>query len=265
MRLTLGAIAVALTVVGSGCGLEAPTGAGAGKKVNNANLDKVFDASAEGYEGASVRLVGQAYDREGDLLLAWGDYEGVSQPLQITGNTDGISADDLLLITGTLTGAGSYETVLGANEETLDIDAESVEEVSEEKASRLANPTTVKEVFSGSQTKAGFTVKVKSASWTDENTRVAIEAENNSDETVTLSASDAAIKQGSRQYDQDFENQTDLTSQFDSDIRPGVTKKGTLVFERVKRKPSTAELEFEWYSEDFDILDPKPFKFELSW
>jgi hypothetical protein len=256
---------MALAIVAGGCDIEEPTGAGTGKKVNNGNLDKVFDASGEGYEGAQVRLVGQAYDREADLLLVWGDPDKVEKPLQITGETEGVSADDYVLIKGTLTGAGSYETVLGANEETLDIDATSIKEISEERVSKLANPTTAKEVFNGKQTKAGFTVKVKSMTWTDKVTRMAIEATNNSKDSVTLSASDTAIKQGSKQYDQNFDEETDFTSEFDSDIRPGVTKKGTLVFDRVKRKPPEAEIEFEWYSDDFDLTDPKPFKFELTW
>lgn len=243
---------------------EPGSGAGAGMTIDNSNLDKVFDANGEGYEGASVRLVGQVYDREGDLLLVWGDHENIEKPLQVTGKTEGISSDDLVLVTGTLTGGGSYTTVMGGNEETLDIDATSVKEISEEKASRLANPTTYEVAFDASQRKAGFTVAVKSMSWTDDSTRVAIEASNESKDTVTLSASDAALKQGSRQYDQSFE-QMEGSSEFDSGIRPGVTKEATLVFERVKRRPARVELELEWYSDDIDILDPKPFRFRLTW
>jgi len=260
------AITAGLALATSGCEVEEPASPGSGKKLTNANLDKVFDANGEGFEGAKVRLVGQAYDREGDLLLVWGDYENAEKPFQVTGNTEGVSADEHVLVTGTLSGAGSYETVMGANEETLDIDATSVKEISEERAAKLAHPATKKERLNLSRTKAGFTVTIKSMTWTDKNTRMAIEAENNSKDTVSLTASDAAIKQGSRQYDQDFESGTaDITSDFDSDLRPGVTKKGALVFERVKRKPAEAEIEFEWYSDDIDVLDPKPFKFDLSW
>lgn len=240
---------------------------GAGKAVDNGNLEKVSDANGEGYEGASVRLVGRAYDREGDLLLVWGDDEDLEQPLQVTGETEGISTDDFVLITGTLTGGGSYTTVMGANEETLAIDATSVREISEEKAERLANPTTANVTFDGSQTKAGLTVRVKSMSWTEDSTRLAIEARNEGEDTVTLSLSDAALKQGSRQYDQSFEDVEDLesSSEFDSGIRPGVTKEGTLVFDRVRKSPSEAEIELNWYSADIDVVDPKPFKFELTW
>lgn len=103
--------------------------------------------------------------------------------------------------------------MLGSHEETLDIDAASVKE-------------------GGSQTKAGFTVAVKSMSWTDDSTRVTVKARNESKDKATLSASDAALKQGSRQYDQSFEP------------RQSSSSSGT-------RTTST--------------FDPKPFRFKLTW
>ncbi len=239
-------------------------GAGEGKLVDNRNLDDVFDASAGGFEGATVEIAGQAYDREGDLLLVYGDAENATKPIQVTGSTEGVSSDDYVLVKGTLTGAGSYETVLGANEETLDVEASSVESISEKQASRLANPTTREVTYDVEQTKSDFTVRIKSLAWTEKTTKMAIEAENDSSDAVTLDATSASIKQGSRQYDQDFENADDTTSAFDSAIRPGVTKKGTLTFERVKRSRGKVEIDFDWYSDDIDILDPKPFQFTLE-
>ena len=248
-----------------GSGGDESSRPGAGKRVTNKNWEKVFDKEGSGWEGADVRLVGEAYDRDGELLLVWGDYENAELPAKVTGSTEDVSSNDHVLIEGTLKGSESYETVMGANEETLAIDASSVREISEEEAEKLANPTTDRVRYDDATlTQHGFTVEIKSVAWTDKFTRVAIEARNKGRDTVSLTAYDAVIRQGSKQYEQPAEQQPE-DSELDADIRPGVTKEETLTFERISKKRRKAKLEPEWYSDDIDVLDPKPFKFDLEW
>jgi hypothetical protein len=181
---------------------DEPSEPGIGKKVTNRNWEKVFDAGGSGWEGADVRLVGQAYDRDGELMLAWGDYENAELPAQVTGNTEGISNQDFVLIEGTLDGGSSYETVMGSNEETLAVNATSVREISEEEANRLADPTVAKVEFDDAKlTKSGFTVEIESIAWTDRFTKVTVVARNWSTDTVSLTPYDATITQGSKQYE----------------------------------------------------------------
>jgi hypothetical protein len=276
MHRTLAAAIATASLLLGGCSLEATEGSGgdasdgssgpgAGKMVTNKNWERVFDREGSGWQGADVRLVGQAYDRDGDLLLVWGDYENAELPAQVTGNTQDVSRNDHVLIEGTLKGSDSYETVMGANEETLAIDASSVREISEERAEKLSHPTTDRVKYDDAKlTKKGFTVEIKSIAWTDNSTRVAVRARNGSKDTVSLTAYDAVIKQGSKQYEQDSEQMSE-SSELDSDIRPGVTKEETLIFEPINKSRGKAELAFEWYSDDIDVLDPKPFEFELKW
>lgn len=250
----------------TGCDVEdvesGGSGKGKGKHVTNANWERVFE-NPDDYAGATVRLVAQVYDRDGDVVVAWGDFENADQPAMISGDTAGLSADDFVLVRGTIAGGDSYETVLGDTQEVVAIDGSSVREVSQDRARVLADPPTAKRMLNLSKTQGLFTVTIESIAWTSKSTLLRVAVSNGSSQPATLEAYDVAIQQGSRQYELSDED-TGAADELSEDIRPGVKKAGVLTFERISQRRGEADIEFGWFSDDFDI-DPRPFRFNLTW
>jgi len=99
-RLTLLAVlfCVPLVLSAAGCSVEEvqndldTTKEGKGKKVTNRNWRTAFGSNGDGYDGASVRLVGSVYDKaDGDTFLVSGDFENSEQPAKVNGDFSGIT------------------------------------------------------------------------------------------------------------------------------------------------------------------------------
>lgn len=230
----------------------------------NEDWGDVWNTGADGLEGDRVKLAGHVYQDTGNALLLYGDPENDELPTVVYGSWAGIGEGDYVLVKGAIDGSDSYDTVAGGTVDVVQVTADSVRRISEDRAIELAHPATggVRKLHF-TETQAGFTVTIKSIAWTDQNTRVKVQATNNGGAKAALSAYDAAIQQGSHQYElDDSDRGADELSQ---DIRPGVTKTATLTFERISRRRGEAYLEFEWLSDDYTIDSDTPFAFNLSW
>ena len=114
------------------------------------------------------------------------------------------------------------------------MDGDTVKQISQDRADVLANPATggTRKLYQ-SETQGGFTVTLKNISWTEDATRLRVKVTNGGSETVSLSAYDTKIQQGSRQYD--LADSDEGADELSDDINPGASKSATLTFERINQ------------------------------
>jgi hypothetical protein len=232
--------------------------------VTNAGFSDVWNSGGAGLEGSPVKIAARVYQDTGDSLLAYADPEQDELPVQVFAAGSSAGEDDYVLITGTLTGSDTYETVAGGEVDVITIDGTAVKAIPQARALELANPATGgTRKLNLTQTKGGFTVTLKSISWTDDATRLNVEITNNGSAAASLMAWESKIQQGSRQFGVDeLDEGADALSE---DIKPGVTEKGSITFERIARKRGTAYIEFDWLSENYDLDTEQPFAFTMTW
>jgi len=154
--------------------------------------------------------------------------------------------------------------VAGGQIDVVQIDGETGKKVSEARALAIADPPVGgTKRLDTEQSQAGFTVKLKSISWTEDATRLVVEVTNNGAAKASLSAYDVVIQQGSRQFD--LSDDDEGADELSDDINPGVTKKATLTFDKISRSRGKGYIEFEWLSDDYDIDSDNPFGFTMNW
>lgn len=106
----------------------------------------------------------------------------------------------------------------------------------------------------------GISVSVTKVEFSDIETRVYVTVVNNSSSTFNLQDYSAKLTQNGSQYETTYNYNADYP-EIPSDILPGITANGIIVFDKVE--PAQFQLYMEGYSDDWET-DFSPFTFDLA-
>jgi hypothetical protein len=232
---------------------------------------EAFDASnysvlatdPKAHQDAQVDIVGQVF---GEVSTGAGGiaFQMFADPKNSEWNTvvyysgqASIKSDDYVRVSGVVAGEMEGQNAFGATVSAAKIEATSVEVVDATEAG--TPPTRIVELKSKSS-QHGVTVRLTRIEFTPEETRVYITVTNSSHAKANFYDFNAKAVQGSKQYDAEYAGEG--YPEVQSEILPGVTSKGVVIFKPMDAS-KRVKLRFEVGSDNY-TLDFKPYQFTVG-
>ncbi|QYY44720.1 hypothetical protein ACKE5C_18970 (plasmid) [Aneurinibacillus thermoaerophilus] len=217
------------------------------------------------FKGRQVEYYGKVFtdverNADGTFIQAWAD------PKNSTGNTIisygdpnlDVKNGDLIHVIGTIRDKFTGQNAFGAEIVAPLIDATSIE-----KATYTDLYPAIKTIeVNQEQNHKGFVVKVHKVEIAEQETRVYVSVENKRKNDISLFTHKTRIIEGERQLDVEDNFEANYPK-LQSDIAPGVTSEGVLVFKPMAPDISSFKLQFEGMSSDF-VTQIAPFEFTIT-
>ena len=249
----------------AGCGSESKESTENSKAVSNEPLTesefKKMLSDPMKYEGAKVEFFGTVFvepekDEDGTYLQIF-DKNDNNIIVAIEDPDLEVELDDIVKVKGTVVDEFKGENAFGGTITAPSIKAESVEVT--DYATAFAPAIKTIEV-NQEQTQHGYVFDLAKVEIAEDETRAYIKITNNSKEEISFYSFNSKITAGTKQLEEDDDyNYPEIPSE----ILPGVSVEGIVVFPTIKDEQGTAKFYFEGSSENYDI-DIEPFIFDVN-
>jgi len=216
------------------------------------------------YTGSTVDIVGKVFgeiEREGDLTV----FQMFADPSNSGWNTAVAFRGELpfplitgmyIRVRGTVLGDVSGTNLFGGTVKAVAVEATSIEQSD---ATAAASPALREVAVGASRTQHGLTITLDTVQYAAEETRVFITVTNDSGDSASFYDFNAKARRGSQQFDATFS--LNDYPEVQSDILPGVTSSGVVVFDAMDPAPPTQFI-FEARTMDYR-LDFVPYVFDV--
>lgn len=218
---------------------------------------KMMYSDPQSYVGSVVELTGQVfsgveYDDEGVYFQLWADPENFDLNTVVAYKDPDfeLEGDDYVRLTGKVVDVFEGENMMGGTITAPAILASKVEILSYKDAvmPTIATATATNATID----QLGYAVTIQSVELAEKETRVYISIQNNGSNEFTLYGFNSVLIQDSTQY----EYQPNYTADYpehQTQIRPGITTEGVLVFPAIREEPFQIILEGSTYDWNEDI------------
>ena len=169
------------------------------------------------------------------------------------------TSEDFLSIDAKIEDSRDGQTIMGVDSTWAYLKADSVEKTTY--INSFGKADTTWEFADQTIDQSGIKIDVTKVEFAKEETRFYVTVTNNSSDTVNLWTSSAKVIQNGQQKDQTYGNYYENYPEVSSDIIPGVSSSGIMVFDAID--PSALQLYIEGASYNWDI-ELSPFVFDLA-
>lgn len=225
-------------------------------------------SSPEDYIGRTVELVGQVfagvdYDEDGVYFQMWADAENLNNNTVVAYLDPSFTVEDnqYVRVKGTVADVLVGENMMGATVTAPLIRADELAVLTYKEA---VMPTiAVAEATTKTIEQRGYSVTVQTVELAEEETRAYISVTNNGSSTFSLYEFNMLLIQDGTQYEYTWNFMADYP-ELQTDIRPGITSEGVVVFPAIKEAPFQIIMEgdsgdwneeLEEYIFDFNICN----------
>ncbi|RHR10753.1 hypothetical protein DWX58_05055 [Pseudoflavonifractor sp. AF19-9AC] len=225
-------------------------------------------SSPEDYIGRTVELVGQVfagvdYDEDGVYFQMWADAENFNNNTVVAYLDPSFTVEDnqYVRVKGTVADVLVGENMMGATVTAPLIRADELAVLTYKEA---VMPTiAVAEATTKTIEQRGYSVTVQTVELAEEETRAYISVTNNGSSTFSLYEFNMLLIQDGTQYEYTWNFMADYP-ELQTDIRPGITSEGVVVFPAIKEAPFQIIMEgdsgdwneeLEEYIFDFNISE----------
>lgn len=225
-------------------------------------------SSPEDYIGRTVELVGQVfagvdYDEDGVYFQMWADAENFNNNTVVAYLDPSFTVEDnqYVRVKGTVADVLVGENMMGATVTAPLIRADELAVLTYKEA---VMPTiAVAEATTKTIEQRGYSVTVQTVELAEEETRAYISVTNNGSSTFSLYEFNMLLIQDGTQYEYTWNFMADYP-ELQTDIRPGITSEGVVVFPAIKEAPFQIIMEgdsgdwneeLEEYIFDFNICN----------
>lgn len=239
--------------------------ASSGKTIKESDIAKLY-TSPKDYKGYNYEFTGQVLatpekDEDGTYLQVYADpanYEyntivGIEDP-----DLD-VSESDYVKVTGVVKDVFEGENMVGGTVVAPMVKASSIEVV--DYTTAIA-PTLDTIEVNQSLDQHGFVVTLEKIEFAKQHTRVYMKVANNSQSNISFYSHNVKLVSNGSQLEETYEYDTGYP-ELQSEILPGVTTSGIIVFPALDPKTTELKIHAEGYSENYDI-DIEPFIFNVS-
>lgn len=220
---------------------------------------RMMYSDPESYVGSVVELTGQVfsgveYDDEGVYFQLWGDPKNFDLNTVVAYKNPEfeLQDDDYVKITGEVVDVFEGENMMGGTITAPAILASKVEILSYKDAVMPTVATAA--ATNGTIDQLGYTVTVQSIELAEEETRVYISIQNNGANEFSLYDFNAVLIQDNTQYEYQPNYDADYP-EHQTEIRPGVTTEGVLVFPAIGEDPFQIIMEARSSDWDEELTD----------
>lgn len=225
-------------------------------------------SSPEDYIGRTVELVGQVfagvdYDEDGVYFQMWADAENFNNNTVVAYLDPSFTVEDnqYVSVKGTVADVLVGENMMGATVTAPLIRADELAVLTYKEA---VMPTiAVAEATTKTIEQRGYSVTVQTVELAEEETRAYVSVTNNGSSTFSLYEFNMLLIQDGTQYEYTWNFMADYP-ELQTDIRPGITSEGVVVFPAIKEAPFQIIMEgdsgdwneeLEEYVFDFNICN----------
>lgn len=231
--------------------------------IEEGKLDYIYTDTYQ-YLGKFVNISGKVFGEpetngEYTVFQIWADPENAEKNTIVyyKGQIDA-KTDDYIKLTGYVYDVTDYTNAFGGS-----VSAPGIMAIEVEKSSYLdAVSPTLKEVTYTNKAKNqhNYKIEVTKVEFAETETRVYVTAKNDAKDEFSIYTYSAVITQNGKQYEQESNYEADY-EELQSELKPGVTSTGILVFPKIEQKDF--KLMIEGSSDNWDI-DLKEYVFDLE-
>ena len=231
--------------------------------VESSNLNYIY-SDTYSYLGKFVDITGIVFGEpevsgEYTFLQMWADPENSEKNTIIyyKGNID-VKADEYIKVTGYVNSNESYTNAFGA---TISAPVIIATEIEKSSYMDVVSPTLKSVEFVDKViNQHGYKVEVNKVEFAENETRVYVTAQNSAKDEFSLYTYSAVVTQNGKQYEQELNYNADY-EELQSDLKPGITSTGILVFPKIEQ--TDFKLILDGSSDNWDI-DIEEYEFDLK-
>jgi hypothetical protein len=268
-------IFAALSLSLAGCGEETSTTDGAIEAANEVSESKGTLLSADEFEkmfsdpkkykGSKVEFYGRIFveperDSDGTYLQVFANNNSERNTIiMIEDPNVDVAMDDIIHVTGTVKDAFEGENAFGGVITAPMILADSIEKTDYQTAFAPAKQTIE---LNAEQNQHGYKLTVQKVELADQETRVYVQVANETNNKIYFYTFDAKLIANGKQLEEEMNYDANYP-EVQSELLPGVTTDGIIVFPALEEGVSTFQLYFEGSSDNWEI-DFEPFVFDVG-
>ena len=222
---------------------------------------KMMYSDPESYVGSIVELTGQVfagveYDSDGVYFQLWADPENLDLNTVVAYNDPEfeLENDDYVKLTGEVVDVYEGQNMMGGTIVAPAILAHEIEILSYKDAVMPTIATAA--ATNGTIDQLGYKVTVQNIELAEEETRVYISIQNNGASEFSLYGFNSVLIQDSTQYETQSNYKADYP-EHQTQIRPGITTEGVIVFPAIREEPFQLIMEAhssDWHEEINDYV-----------
>ncbi|MGG3738438.1 DUF4352 domain-containing protein [Aeribacillus pallidus] len=268
-------IFAALSLSLAGCGEETSTTDGANEATSEVSVSKGTVLSADEFEkmfsdpkkykGSKVDFYGRIFveperDSDGTYLQVFANNNSERNAIiMIEDPNVDVAMDDIIHVTGTVKDAFEGENAFGGVITAPMILADSIEKTDYQTAFAPAKQTIE---LNAEQNQHGYKLTVQKVELADQETRVYVQVANETNNKIYFYTFDAKLIANGKQLEEEMNYDANYP-EVQSELLPGVTTDGIIVFPALEEGVSTFQLYFEGSSDNWEI-DFEPFVFDVG-
>jgi hypothetical protein len=268
-------IFAALSLSLAGCGEETSTTDGANEAASEVSESKGTLLSADEFEkmfsdpkkykGSKVEFYGRIFveperDSDGTYLQVFANNNSERNTIiMIEDPNVDVAMDDIIHVTGTVKDAFEGENAFGGVITAPMILADSIEKTDYQTAFAPAKQTIE---LNAEQNQHGYKLTVQKVELADQETRVYVQVANETNNKIYFYTFDAKLIANGKQLEEEMNYDANYP-EVQSELLPGVTTDGIIVFPALEEGVSTFQLYFEGSSDNWEI-DFEPFVFDVG-
>jgi hypothetical protein len=268
-------IFAALSLSLAGCGEETSTTDGANEAASEVSeskgtllsaneFEKMF-SDPKKYKGSKVEFYGRIFveperDSDGTYLQVFANNNSERNTIiMIEDPNVDVAMDDIIHVTGTVKDAFEGENAFGGVITAPMILADSIEKTDYQTAFAPAKQTIE---LNAEQNQHGYKLTVQKVELADQETRVYVQVANETNDKIYFYTFDAKLIANGKQLEEEMNYDANYP-EVQSELLPGVTTDGIIVFPALEEGVSTFQLYFEGSSDNWEI-DFEPFVFDVG-
>jgi hypothetical protein len=268
-------IFAALSLSLAGCGEETSTTDGANEAASEVSESKGTLLSADEFEkmfsdpkkykGSKVEFYGRIFveperDSDGTYLQVFANNNSERNTIiMIEDPNVDVAMDDIIHVTGTVKDAFEGENAFGGVITAPMILADSIEKTDYQTAFAPAKQTIE---LNAEQNQHGYKLTVQKVELADQETRVYVQVANETNNKIYFYTFDAKLIANGKQLEEEMNYDANYP-EVQSELLPGVTTDGIIVFPALGEGVSTFQLYFEGSSDNWEI-NFEPFVFDVG-
>ncbi len=217
------------------------------------------------YKGYPVELIGQVFGgtetKDGvSAFQMWTVPKGdKSNIIVYIKGSSGPKEDEYVKVKGTVTGKLDGKNGFGASITALTVAADSVEKMN---PADVVAPAVQTVDVNKNVNQKGYSITLQKIEFAETETRVYLQVKNDTKGKINFWEHEAKATQNGKQFETTY-NAADYP-EISSDILPGVTSEGIIVFKPLDRNAKAAQFYFDGSFDDYS-LHFEPAKFDVTW
>lgn len=234
------------------------------KVLTKEEFDRIF-SDPKKYKGSKVDFYAKIFvepekDQDGTYIQAFANNNSEQNVIVGIENPSlDVATDDIIHVTGTIEDAFKGENAFGGTVTAPLIKADKIEKTDYQTVFAPSKKTIN---LNKVQNQHGFKLNVQKVELADSETRVYVKITNESKEKIYFYSYDAKLIANNQQLEETFNYEANYP-EIQSDILPGASTEGIIVFPPIKNDAASFKLHFEGSSDNYDITF-EPFVYEVS-